>query len=81
MRIAAALILALSGCATAPKVETITVTVTKLVPVPEQLTRDCYDESPREQTVAEAKRLAGIRRASLSECTNRMRQIRKLGSP
>lgn len=79
MRLAVALILALSGCASAPKVETVTVTVTKLVPVPAALVADCHDEQPREQTVGEAKRLAEVRRLALAECTGRMREIRKLG--
>lgn len=78
---AALLILALSGCATAPKVETVYVTVEKLVPVPAALTADCHDETPRSQTQGEAKRLANVRHASLAECTGRMREIRKLTAP
>jgi hypothetical protein len=64
-----------------PKVETVYVTVEKMVDVPEELTRDCYDEQPKEQTYSEAKRLANLRHESLTECTGRMAEIRELGSP
>lgn len=83
MRLALALTLALlAGCASRPpKVETITVTVERIVPVPADLTRDCADEAPRDQTNGEAKRLANVRKLALDECTGRMREIRKLGDP
>lgn len=70
----------LTACAsTPPRVETVTVTVEKTVPVPAKLTADCYDEPAQRQDDHEAKRLANLRRASLAECTKRMREIRALG--
>lgn len=79
MRLALALTLALlAGCQSAPKVETVTVTVTELVGMPKELTRDCGNEKPRSQTWGEGKRLANARDAYLDECTARMRQIRQL---
>lgn len=59
-----------------PKI--VRVEVEKLVSVPEELTRDCGDERPREQSYGEALRLANARGAYLDECTARMRQIRAL---
>jgi len=61
-----------------PKVETVFVTVEKTVAVPEELTRDCYNEPAKEQSYGEAKRVANLRDASLDECTGRMRKIRDL---
>ena len=61
--------------------DVVEVPVDRVVPVPENLTRDCYDEEPREQTPLEAVRLAKVRRESLAECTARMRQIRALKRP
>jgi len=73
----------LTGCKTTepqrpPHV--IEVVVTKYVPVPAELAADCANESPREQTYAEAKRLAIKRGEYLAECTGRMRRIRALGN-
>jgi hypothetical protein len=59
-----------------PKI--VRVEVEKLVAVPEELTRDCGDEKPREQSYGEALRLANARGAYLDECTARMRKIRGL---
>lgn len=75
--------LLLAGCPLGnvrpPKPEVVTVVVEKMVKVPEQLSRDC-DEIPKQSnTYDEAKRLANARKASLDECTGRMREIRKLG--
>lgn len=72
----------LTGCKTTepqrpPQV--IEVVVTKYVPVPAELAADCANEPPREQTYAEAKRLAIKRGEYLAECTARMRRIRALG--
>ena len=78
-----ALVLLLSGCKTTepqkqpPQV--IEVVVTKYVPVPAELAADCTNEAPREQTYAEAKRLAIKRGEYLAECTERMRRIQGLG--
>ena len=77
-----ALALRLTGCKTTPDVpqppQVVTVTVTKYVPVPDALTADCQNEPAREQTYAEAKRLALVRADYLDECTSRMRKIRAL---
>ena len=60
-----------------PKV--VEVVVTKYVPIPAELAADCANEAAREQTYAEAKRLALKRADYLEECTARMRRIRGLG--
>lgn len=77
--IASALLLA--GCKTCPPVvpETVEVVVTKYVPIPAELAADCANEPAKEQTYAEAKRLALKRADYLEECTARMRRIRGLG--
>ena len=75
----------LAGCAgnrrpdppSVPKV--VEVVVTKYVPIPAELAADCDNEAAREQTYAEAKRLALKRADYLEECTARMRRIRGLG--
>ena len=59
--------------------EIVEVTVTKYVPVPAELSRDC-DEVPKEgNDYQEAIRLANARLASLEECNGRLRKIRGLG--
>lgn len=58
----------------------VTVVVEKTVEVPRELTADCGDEAPREQTWREGVRLANVRHAYLDACTARMRQIRALGT-
>ena len=57
----------------------VTQTVTRYVQVPTDLAADCKNEKAREQTYAEAKRLALKRDEYLDECTKRMRRIRSLG--
>ncbi len=42
------------------------------------LLANCYDETAKEQTNGEAKRLANLRRASIEECNVRMERIRSL---
>ena len=71
----------LAGCKTQPPVvpEIVEVVVTKYVPIPAELAADCANEAAREQTYAEAKRLALKRADYLEECTARMRRIRGLG--
>ena len=75
--------LLLAGCplnnVRPPTPQVATVTITKIVPVPAALTRDCDDVPKQSDTYGEAKRLANARKASLDECTGRMREIRKLG--
>ncbi len=56
----------------------VRVPVEKIVAVPAELTADCGNEEPREQSYGEALRLANARAAYLEECTARMRQIRNL---
>ena len=77
-----ALALLLTGCKTtepSKPPQVVEVVVTKYVPVPAELAADCTNEPPREQTYAEAKRLALKRADYLEECTTRMRRIRGLG--
>lgn len=81
--IALSLILAVTGCQTtkptaAPIPTVIEVVVTKFVKVPAELTADCQNTKPTENTYAEAKRLAMVRLEYLDECTQRMRKIRSL---
>lgn len=81
-RIALLLPLLLAGCpgnVRPPAPQIVTVTVTKTIPVPAELTRDCDGVAKQSDTYGEAKRLANARKASLDECTGRMREIRKLG--
>lgn len=79
--------LALSACRDdvkpdAPVVpELVRVTVDRIVSVPAELSADCSNDSVREQTYAEAKRLALVRDEYLNECTQRMRKIRALANP
>lgn len=65
--------------------EVVKVTVKELVSLcPEggsdcALLRDCYNEKPREQSYAEAKRLANLRDASIEEdCNLRWAKVRAL---
>lgn len=77
------LILLLTGCKVAEPYQppqVVEVVVTKYAPVPAELAADCMNEGPREQTYAEAKRLAIKRGEYLAECTGRMRRIRALGN-
>ena len=80
--LACAPLLMAAQCSTTPERPTIPkvveVPVTKYVPVPADLARDCTDEAPLRQTVGEAERLANARKVYLDECTKRMRQIRGL---
>lgn len=62
-----------------PVPEVVRVTVDRVVKVPAELAADCGNDAPREQTYAEAKRLALVRDEYLNECTQRMRKIRALG--
>lgn len=77
-------ILLLSACAAKPELvipetpKLVRVPVDRYVAIPSELIADCTDEAPKEQTYAEAKRLAGVRREYLAECTSRMRKIRAL---
>lgn len=61
---------------TLPKV--VEVEVVKVVPVPEELSVDCDRVPKREDSYAEAIRLANARGASLEECSARMKRIREL---
>lgn len=74
-----ALLLATVGCASQPVLpKTVEVEVVRVVPVPEELSRDCDPVPKREDSYAEAIRLANARAASLAECSARMQRIRDL---
>lgn len=70
----------LAGCATKPiqPPKVVEVVVTKIVPVPKELSKDCERIDKRDNTTGEAVRLANARKAALDECSARMAQIRKL---
>lgn len=76
------LVLALAGCQSIPQPiappKVVEVVVEKLVPVPDELIRDCGSVSKQDNSVAEAVRLANTRDELLKECTSRMRRIRSL---
>lgn len=86
MRIAFALgALALAACGPKPELivpesppEIVRVAVDRYVPLPAELTGDCYDEPAKEQVYSEAKRLANLRRESLAECNARWAKVRAL---
>ncbi|UHQ21904.1 hypothetical protein LVB77_14640 [Lysobacter sp. 5GHs7-4] len=59
-----------------PKV--VYVPVEKIVDVPAELTADCEKVPKRNNSLAEAVRLANARDLANDECTSRMRQIRGL---
>lgn len=70
----------LAGCQSLPPpVEKVTVTVEKIVPVPEDLSRDCDVPVKKANTYGELKRLRGADLAALEECNGRMAKIRSLG--
>ena len=60
-----------------PKI--VQVEVVKYVPIPAELTEPCEEYAPREQTNAEAKRLALVRLESLKGCNADKARIRQLG--
>lgn len=82
-RLALIAALALSGCQSAPKPiqppKVVEVPVTKIVPVPAELTGPCRQPAKQDNSVAEAVRLANERKAALDECSGRMARIRSLG--
>lgn len=43
-----------------------------------ELLRDCYNETAKEQTYGEAKRLANLRAESIAECNARWAKVRSL---
>ena len=79
-RLAVIVLLALAGCQTAPikPPKVVEVAVEKIVPVPAALTEPCQQPEKKDQTVAEAVRLANERKAALDECSARMARIRSL---
>ena len=83
MRLALALaILLIAGCGTLPPpVETVPVTVEKIVPVPEDLTNPCDSVPKHGDSYGEMKRVVNARAESLKECNGRMDKIRALGKP
>lgn len=60
-----------------PKI--VEVVVTKIVPVPPELSKDCIEVAKRDNSTGEAVRLANARKAANEECTGRMQKIRGLG--
>lgn len=72
--------LALAACGTTPikPPKVVEVVVTKIVPVPVELTEPCKQHAPQAKTVAEAVRIANARKLALDECSARMAQIRNL---
>lgn len=75
-----ALALVIAGCkpdiVKPPKV--VQTTVTRMVPVPDELTQPCPVAMPQANTVAEAVRVARARRDALVKCNNQLREIRSL---
>lgn len=70
----------LAGCKTKGPVvpSVVRVPVTTYVALPADLTRACDEVAKKEDTYAEAIRLANTRLASLKECNARLERIRKL---
>ena len=62
----------------APIPEVVYVPVKEIVDVPAELTVDCQKVLKRDNSLAEAVRLANVRDLATDECTSRMRQIRAL---
>ena len=71
---------ALTACQSQPikPPRVVEVVVEKIVPVPKALTEPCQKHDPKAKTVAEAVRLANVRKAALDECSARMDKIRGL---
>ncbi len=61
-----------------PEVVTVTQVVKEYVSLPEDLIKDCANDTPRESTALEAKRLANIRDLSIKECNKRLGRAREL---
>lgn len=77
---ALALTLLIAGCQSSPpRVETVTVTVTQMVKVPDELTAACDPVPKRGNSYGEMKRVVNARAASIAECSARMEKIRALG--
>lgn len=77
--------LTLAGCTLAPPKpqipKTVTIVVTKYVPVPEQLTKPCPIAEPKSREVEEALQVAHARKLSLQDCNSQLDQIRTLPPP
>ena len=76
--------IALAGCQAQPKRDVVTpqvvkVTVTKYVPVPEELTGDCHKPERASNLVSDVVDAYNARGDAIDECTRRMRKIRELG--
>lgn len=77
-----AAVLLLTGCRSLPPPAAIVpVTVEKIVPVPEELSRDCDIHKKRNNTYGELKRLRAAAVAAAKECNGRLAKIRALGKP
>ncbi len=74
----------LAGCAdkdlivpeAPPKI--VRVPVDRYVVLPKELTADCEDAQPKEQTYGEALRLANVRKEIIAKCNRDKAAIRKL---
>lgn len=76
--------LMLAGCKTCPipkAPEVVEVVVTKTVPVPAELSRECDVPAKTGNTVGDAVSLANARREALEECNKRLEAIRRLDRP
>ena len=79
--------IALAGCQEAqprrdvvtPQV--VTVSVTKYVPVPAELTADCHKTERASNLIRDVVDAYNARGDDIDECTRRMRKIRTLGQP
>lgn len=58
--------------------EKVYITIEKYIPIPEEHTRDCPIEMPKELTVGESVRVANKRKESLQACNIDKAAIRKI---
>lgn len=71
----------LAACKSNPPVQppkVVQTVVTRIVPVPEELTTPCVIAQPQSNTVGEAVRVARERRAALQKCNAKLEEIRNL---
>jgi hypothetical protein len=76
--------IALAGCQAQPKrdvvtPQVVTVPVTKYVPIPAELTVDCYKTQRASNLVGDVVDAYNARGDDIDECSRRMRRIRDLG--
>lgn len=84
---AALILLALAGCASAPKPvrivvpEIVRVPVREYVSVPPALTKPCPVAELKSRTVEAVVAAANARKLALEQCNKQLSEIRGLGSP